>query len=173
MGSIETLVIQTEDAYAWTNKLINSIPHDRWDTTPEVIDSNVTWQVGHLLMSEYYHSIRSIRGHHPEIVSEVPLKKYAELFADTSPLLAVGKINPLELHNHLTFVQKISVEVINSLTINDLESDLAAARTPNPVAKNKFEAIDWNIKHTLWHCGQLALLKRIVHERYDFGLRKK
>ncbi|WP_216824389.1 hypothetical protein [Emticicia sp. TH156] len=38
-------------------------------------------------------------------------------------------------------------------------------------SKTKFEALDWNIKHTLWHCRQIGLLKRVVDKRYDFGLR--
>ncbi len=41
----------------------------------------------------------------------------------------------------------------------------------HPVAKTKFEAIDWNIKHTMYHCGQIGILRRIVDKRYDFGLR--
>ncbi|MCE7059373.1 hypothetical protein [Dyadobacter sp. CY343] len=31
--------------------------------------------------------------------------------------------------------------------------------------------IDWNIKHTVYHCGQIGILSRIVEKRFDFGLR--
>jgi len=40
----------------------------------------------------------------------------------------------------------------------------------HPVAKTKFEAISWNIKHTMWHCGQIACIKRLIHGGFDFGL---
>ncbi len=63
-------------------------------------------------------------------------------------------------------------KVIKSLSDQDLESELSPTEVPHPVAKNKFEAIDWNIKHTMWHCGQIGILKRIIDERFDFGLKK-
>jgi hypothetical protein len=59
------------------------------------------------------------------------------------------------------------------LTESDLESELEKTDTPHPIAKNKYEALDWNIKHTMWHCGQLGILKRIIDKRFDFGLHMK
>jgi len=47
---------------------------------------------------------------------------------------------------------------------------LGLTETKHPIAKNNFEALDGNIKHTLWHCGQLGILKRVLNERFDFGL---
>lgn len=66
---------------------------------------------------------------------------------------------------------KKSIEIIKSLSPGDLQSELEPSPVSHPIAKNKFEALDWNIKHTMWHCGQLGVL-RVVHERYDFGLKK-
>lgn len=40
----------------------------------------------------------------------------------------------------------------------------------NGLKRNDFLAVSWNMEHTMWHCGQLALLKRIFGKRYDFGL---
>ena len=53
MNQIEILSKQTYDAYAWVNKLISAIPYDKWDDIPDVIASNVSWQVGHLILSYY------------------------------------------------------------------------------------------------------------------------
>ena len=80
---------------------------------------------------------------------------------------------PEELRNHLTIMQKRSIEVVDSLCLDDLQSPLHSTEIPHPIAKNKFEALDWNIKHTMWHCGQLGILMRIAGERFDFGFRRK
>ena len=55
MNQIDMLSAQTESAYDWTNKLISSTPYNKWDTIPEVIASSVSWQVGYLIMSFYFH----------------------------------------------------------------------------------------------------------------------
>jgi len=43
----------------------------------------------------------------------------------------------------------------------------------HPLAKTKFDALDWNVKHTMWHCGQLGILVRIAGERFNFGMRRE
>ncbi len=172
MNEVEILTRQTENAYDWTNKLIDSIPYEKWDNTPEIIETNLTWQVGHLIMSFYYYSIKVIVGHQMDIIQKVPLKAYDELFTNASPKNAVGKTTPKELQNQLNIVQQKSIYVIKSLTESDLESKLERSPTPHPFAKTKLEALDWNIKHTMYHCGQVGILKRILDKRFDFGLRK-
>ncbi|PRD57065.1 DinB family protein [Sphingobacterium gobiense] len=171
MNQIEILVKQTKDAYEWTNKVISSIPQDKWDNIPKIIESNVSWQVGHLIMSFYYHSIMVIKGHQMDILQKIPMKEYDVYFTDASPNKALGKTDPVDLQNNLMFVQARSMEIIASLSEKDLRSELEGTLVPHPIATNKFEALDWNIKHTMWHCGQLGILKRIVHERYNFGLK--
>lgn len=113
-----------------------------------------------------------IVGHQMELVQEVPLKEYAKLFTDAAPVHALGKTAPKTLQRQLYQVEQKSLAIIRALPPADLDSGLVPTPVPHPIAKTKFEALDWNVKHTMWHCGQLGILKRIVHERYDFGLRK-
>jgi hypothetical protein len=44
---------QTHDAYNWINKLVKSVSYEKWDNTPSVIETSVSWQMGHLIMSLY------------------------------------------------------------------------------------------------------------------------
>jgi len=83
MTPIEILSRQTSDAYNWTNKLTTSVSYDTWDNIPDVIETSVSWQVGHLIVSLYYHSIMVIVGHH--------------FFTTGSPKNAIGKARPEEL----------------------------------------------------------------------------
>jgi hypothetical protein len=172
MHAIQILTKQTEDAYDWVNKLVDSIPYEHWEDIPEVLETNVSWQVGHLIMSFYYHSILVISGHQMDIIQQVPLKIYDDLFTDGPPEETVGKSDPEVLKKQLLLVQQKSITLIESLSETDLLSPLMPTPTPHPIAKNKFEALDWNIKHTMYHCGQIGILKRIINGRYDFGLKR-
>lgn len=173
MGSIDSLKSQTQDAYHWINRIIHSIPEDRWEYTPDVLETNVSWQTGHLIMSFYYHSILVIAGHQTDLLPSIPLNNYNTLFTDASPRLCLGKIKPEDLNHHLTLVQKKSIDIISALSPNDLEQPLEPTPFPHPIAKTKLEALDWNIKHAMYHCGQIGILKRIIHGRFDFGLKTK
>lgn len=172
MDQIEILTSQTESSYQWTNALIETIPLNKWDTLPDTIASNISWQVGHLIMSHYYHSVMVIVGHQMDIIKKIPLKEYDEYFTDAPPVKSIGKTNPTDLLAHLSIVQQKSIKIIQELSLTDLESKLFPTPTPHPIAKKKFEAIDWNIKHTMYHCGQIGIIKRIIDERHDFGLRR-
>ncbi|SDJ87871.1 DinB superfamily protein [Catalinimonas alkaloidigena] len=171
MNEVEVLAKQTEEAYAWTNTLLHSIPYETWDQIPSVVDTSVTWQAGHLIMSIFFHSIITITGHPAGVHQQVPLRDYAALFTSAPPQQSLGKTKPETLQTQLQLVEQTSLRVINGLTPDDLQRPLEPTQVPHPIAKTKFEALNWNISHTMWHCGQLGLLKRIVHERFDFGLK--
>lgn len=173
MNEVKTLTRQTENAYGWMHKLLDSIPMKKWETTPKVIESNISWQVGHQIISLYYHSILVIRGHQPDVMEKVPLKEYSNHYTfRIPPKEIIDKKKPEELIHHLSIVEMKSIEIIKSITPEDLLSELEPTQIIHPVAKNKFEALDWNIKHTMWHCGQLAILKRVVDSRFDFKIQK-
>jgi hypothetical protein len=172
MTPIEILMKQTENAYDWTNRLISDVPFSKWDNMPPMLQTNISWQVGHLIMSHYFHSVMVIVGHQKDIVQKIPLKHYNELFIDTSPEHAVGRIAPELLLEHLGILQTRSIEIIRSLSLEDLENKLEPTPVSHPIAQTKYEAIDWNIKHTMYHCGQIGMVKRIVDVRHDFGLRR-
>ncbi|WP_336518203.1 DinB family protein [Pollutibacter soli] len=173
MTEKDILITQTLDTYQWTNTFLNSIPFEKWDITPGILETNVTWQAGHLIMSNYYHSIMVVAGHQMDVLKMVPLKEYNAFFTDGSPMVCVGKTKPEELLEYLKIVQEKSIHILENLSPDDLDHALEPTPIPHPIAKIKREALDWNIKHTMYHCGQIGLLKRVIHERYDFGLRKE
>jgi hypothetical protein len=170
MDQITMLAKQTESVYTWTNKLLLSITHEKWNVTPDIIESNIKWQTGHLIVSVYYHSIMVIVGHRMDILQHVHLKEYSALFTNAAPANVSGKTKPEQLQQHLLFMQQQSIEVIRSLSPAGLEAALAPVQPAHPIAKNKLEALEWNIQHTMWHCGQIGLLKRVIDKRFDFGL---
>jgi hypothetical protein len=172
MEQIKILTKQTQDAYNWANKIIRSIPASKWDHIPEVVETNVTWQIGHLTVSFYFHSIMVIKGHQTPILKKIPLKAYDALFTNALPVYSIGQAEPEKLFEDFIYMQQESMAMIKSVSDEDLEMPLEVTEVPHPIARSKFEALDWNIKHTMWHCGQLGILKRVIDSRFDFGLKR-
>jgi hypothetical protein len=172
MNEVEVLAWQTENVYQWTNKLIESVPLDRWEHSPEVLETNVAWQVGHLIMSHYFHTVMVIVGHQRDLLEKIPMRQYDEIFTNGQPSDVKGRVEPTQLLGQLKLMQGRSLEIIKSLAPENLHNALEPTRIPHPIAKTKFESLDWNIKHTMYHCGQIGTLKRVVDKRYDFGFRR-
>lgn len=171
---ITVLHQQTANAYNWVNTLIEAVPFEKWEDTPDVINSNISWQTGHLITSFYFHTVMCMVGHVPEILNTIPIKAYSDLFAfGGDPSVVKGKSNPEALIQHLKQMQTYSLDTIAGLSPEDLNAALEPTQVTHPVAKTKFEALDWNIKHTMWHCGQIATIRRLVNGAYHFALDKK
>src|SRR5687768_6270023 len=111
MTEVQILTSQTESVYDWTNKLIKTVPYEKWDNIPEIIQTSISWQVGHLIMSHYFHSIMVVVGHQMDIIKKIPIKDYDELFTKASPENSVGKIDPALLSEQLNMVQQKSISI--------------------------------------------------------------
>ncbi len=175
MTVIDALIKQTQVAHSWTNKLIDSVPKKHWDDTPDTLASNISWQVGHLVISEYYHAILVITGFDEEITEKIDLREHNQKYGyDSVPLNQVGTTSHEVLQEQLHFMQNKVITNISGLTLSDLEGKVEEPiKQKHPVAITKFDAVSWNIKHTMWHCGQMATIKRLIHGGYDFGLQKR
>lgn len=102
------------------------------------------------------------------------MKEYSQSFGyGTNAESVAGKIDIPKLKADHQFMQEQSLGVIASLEDSQLDDELEPTQVTHPVAKNKLEALDWNVKHTMWHCGQLSMVRRAVHERYAFALHRK
>ena len=167
----EILHKQTKHSYHWLNKIIEDIPENKWELTPEKIETNIVWQIGHLIVSINYHSIIVINGQPIEIYKDFPFQKYAELFTKAKAKDAIGKVSVSELKKFSELFQKKSLDTLNYLSDDELNNPLEPFVIKHPIAKTKQEAIEWNIQHTMWHCGQIGLLKRYLSNKQDYGLK--
>ncbi|QCX00718.1 DinB family protein [Aggregatimonas sangjinii] len=169
------LLKQTKDAHIWTNKLIDSVPIENWDDTPNTLASNISWQIGHLIISEYYHSILVVSGFDEEITQKIDLKTHNQRYGyESVPAKQVGHNDGAVLREQLHFMQHKVIQNVSALTLKDLESKVEQPiKQKHPVAITKLDAVSWNIKHTMWHCGQIATIKRLIHGGFDFGLPRR
>ena len=59
MSKIDFLKEQIVEARTFVNRLMSELPEDLWYVIPEGTDSNFIWQVGHLLVSQNFHTLTS------------------------------------------------------------------------------------------------------------------
>ena len=168
MTPTEILLVQTKEAHQWTLKLINSIPDDKWLTLPPIIESNIHWQVGHLIITHFYHNIVCLKTPQQDVFTLIPIMDYYPVFTAGGHAKSESIITAAELKQNLDKVQSKALSIIEQLDEKDLRSELFPTQFPHPIAKTKFEALSWNIQHTMWHCGQIALIKRVVDKPFSF-----
>lgn len=171
MTETQMLVDQTANAYQWINKLVETVPREKWNIIPPTVESSIDWQIGHLIISHYFHAVMVIRGHQMDLLQQLPIREYSEWFTVAAPSQSLGKVDSAKLEEGLLLMQQKSLAILATLRTSELDDPLEPTPTAHPIATTKREAIDWNIKHTMYHCGQLGLIKRIVDKRHDFGLR--
>ncbi|MEM6768861.1 MAG: DinB family protein [Bacteroidota bacterium] len=159
---------QSKDAFAWAKKLMTGVPEELWYTMPEGIGTHLAWQVGHLALSCYYHSVMVITGHQPDVLQKVAVKAYNEYYNTAQPEKSVHVHSPEELLEATAIMEEKSLSTISGMTEENLKEELFDLGFPHPVASNKWEAIDWNVKHYMYHCGQIGILRRALGISFDF-----
>jgi hypothetical protein len=106
-----------------------------------------------------------------DVLQQLPIRDYSMWFTVAAPLQSLGKADSAKLGEDLRLMQQKSLTILATLKDSELANPLEPTPTAHPIATTKREAIDWNIKHTMYLCGQIGLIKRIVDQRHDFGLR--
>lgn len=146
-----------------TDKLLVSIPIEKWDDTPDIIQSNLNWQIGHIILANYLHGIASISGVHTEFREKANVPDYIKFYGPKSNPTDFKEEKPSgeELMEVYEFCLSIILENLENLTDTDLEKD---TEVPNPSVKNKYQALMWLSQHQSWHNGQIAVLKRLLND---------
>lgn len=168
---VNLLKKQTNDSINWTNKLIENISPEQWFKSSEIIETNLAWQIGHLTLSNYYYGVVLVNGLDEEFSDIIGTKKYRELFAknnnrdDLNSIVTVQEIQD----NWKLLIQKTN-ETIETLMDRNLAEPIFAMHKPHPFVKTIEDSLSWNIKHTMWHCGQIATHSRIIGSPFDLGM---
>lgn len=79
MSKIDFLKEQIIEARTFVNRLMSELPEDLWYVIPEGTDSNFIWQVGHLLVSQNFHTLTAVTGVNEKVGRLVPIQKYNTL----------------------------------------------------------------------------------------------
>lgn len=160
---LEFIKDQTQLTRNHTLRLLNDTPFNLWYETPKVIETNIAWLTGHLIVSQYYHSIAVITGPNLEIFKEVLLKEYFPIYSMmTKSTTNELSPEPQRLLNELKTIHKHAMFQLEKLNDEDLDKPLEPTKMQHPLAKTKYDALTWFFRHEMWHLGQISTLKRIL-----------
>lgn len=163
MTELDFLKKQTIESHEWTLKVLGRTELDQWSTQVPGIESNLLWQAGHITLTMHFHVVYLMRGSQEHIYTKVDLKKYAQLFnMGTHPADCIGKISPEQVLKDLQFMQSACIEMMETFTEEELSEPLKDRKVRHPFARTKYQSLSWNFKHIMYHCGQIAVIQRMM-----------
>jgi hypothetical protein len=164
MEIIELIKDQIQSVKEKTDSFIISAREKDWGYTPQIIETNFNWQIGHIILANYLHGIASISGANENVRAKINIPDFIKFYGiNSNPNLYFDeKPNSEVLTNQYEFIFELIFVELSNLKIEDLEKN---TEIPNPGAKTKYEALTTLITHQSWHNGQIAILKRLLENR--------
>jgi hypothetical protein len=161
MEIIELIKDQIQSVKEKTDSFIISTTEKDWNFTPQIIETNFNWQIGHIVLANYLHGVASISGVNEKVRALINIPNFIKFYGiNSNPNLYFDeKPNSEELISQYEMIFELIFVKLNNLKIEDLEKN---TEIPNPGAKTKYEALTTLIKHQSWHNGQIAILKRLL-----------
>ncbi|MCX6239261.1 MAG: DinB family protein [Bacteroidia bacterium] len=162
MNKIEFLRDQIIETRNFTIRLIGELPEDMWYRIPDSTDSNFAWQVGHLIVSQNFHTLTVISGRNAKVAEHMPLDRYNRLFYGMGSLhrsLSNDLIPVKKLKEDLELVHNTAIENLMKLSEEQLDEKLEPIPFKHPRAEIKYEALSWSFKHEMWHCAEMEDIK--------------
>lgn len=158
---IKDQIISTKEK---TDNFIKNIELEKWNISPDIIETNMNWQIGHLILANYLHGIASISGANEKVREKINMQNFIKFYGPNSnpKMLSDEKPKNEDLLNLYEFIFELINIEISKVKIDDLNS---TTEVPNPSAKTKYEALTSLFKHQSWHNGQIAILSRILNNR--------
>lgn len=163
MRTIDFLKEQLIEARTFVNRLMSELPEDLWYVIPEGTDSNFIWQVGHLLVSQNFHTMTAVTGVNGKVGELLPIQDYNRMFNGMGTLhrsIEKGLIPVPDLREQLETVHKICLDNLETLEDDILSEKLEPLPFKHPVAETKYEALSWSFKHEMWHSAEMEEIKR-------------
>ena len=162
MDTVHFLIDQFKLSRGKIFELLNEVPHDVWFKNAGAPNSNVAWQVGHLVLASNYHCISLVLGINEAMIQKDSFKiymKYCIGLGSINRSLPEGFISVEDLISDLKEVHDISITGLRNLQDSDLNRPLEPTKMKHPFAKTKYEALSWAFKHDIWHCAEIENLK--------------
>lgn len=163
MNAIEIIKDQIISTKEKTDNFIKNIELEKWNTSPEILETNMNWQIGHLILANYLHGIASISGANEKVRERINMPDFIKFYGpNSSPKMFLDeKPKNEELLKLYEFIFELIYLELSKVKIEELNN---ATEIPNPSAKTKYEALTTLFKHQAWHNGQIAILNRILNK---------
>ena len=160
MSKIEFLKEQMIEARAFVKRLMSELPEDLWYVIPEGTDSNFIWQVGHLLVSQNFHTMTAVTGVNKKVGELLPIKEYNRIFNGMGTMHRSIEKDMIKLKEEFEIVHQICISSLETLNDDILSDCLEPLPFKHQVAEVKYEALAWSFKHEMWHSAEMEAIKR-------------
>jgi len=155
---IDHLIDRLEAASRWTTDLTKDIDEGRWFEAPREDLGHLAWQLGHIAVSRI--ALVHVRccDRTVEDCCDPHLMKIlgrgSVPVADPAAYPALGVIK--ELYKD---TQEQVVKLVREMSADQLQKETVGP--PHPMFSNKAGAISMAAMHECFHCGQIALMRRL------------
>ena len=161
MEEIELIRQQFKLSQEWTLRLVEKLEERYWKETLAEVNSNINWQVGHIVTSLYFQALVCIGGSRDRIKNEVSVGELINFYKRGTQAgeKLVEKPAKEELLLALNIIFQEVEEALLELNSASLDEPVAVQ---HPIAKTKREVLSWCTHHQMWHNGIISLLKRVL-----------
>ena len=167
MNVIDIVKEQIKASHKKVKTISKGVDFDDWYTIPEGINTNVAWQLGHLIISKPFQLVIAPISRTREIYTVLPFKEYLKQFGlGTKPMLRQeGSPTPEEMLQYFDAVQTFCLDKLSEFDTDALNDP---TEVPHPIAKTKYESLMWSFQHEIWHCGQMAMISRELGKPLEY-----
>ena len=146
-----------------TDKLIAGFSKEAWFETPNIINTNLNWQIGHIILANYLHGVASISGPNTAVKERINIPDFVKFYGPNSNPMDFENEKPseeklLKMYDFMFSIIEAQLEKLNEADLDD------STVVPNPAVKTKYEALVWLSHHQSWHNGQIAVLRRVMNK---------
>lgn len=155
-----------QDQFQQSRKIIRTflgqVPQDKWFITAGLPQSNIAWQVGHLVIATNLQGISMLSGPDEDTQSRLSFpiyRNYCIGLGSKERILPEGLIEPSQLLSELNVVHATCEQKLLQLTNEELDLPPEPSAINHPIAETKYEILSWLFKHDAWHCAEMELIK--------------
>ncbi len=146
-----------------TDKLIAGFSKETWFETPNILNTNLNWQIGHIILANYLHGVASISGSNAAVKEKINIPDFLKFYGPNSNPIDFENEKPdqkelLKMYDFMFSIIETQLEKLNGIDLED------STVVPNPAVKTKYEALVWLSHHQSWHNGQIAILNRVLKD---------
>jgi hypothetical protein len=159
MSRLSEALEQIDFAHRYTRERAVSVPLADWFTVTAGSVSHVAWQVGHLASSEYRLCLARLRPRTPEDESLISDEFITMFGREALPANVTG----YTAEHILSVFDAVHARVMEELpSYPDADLDLTPLGKPHPLFTTRIGGLRYAPLHEMIHCGQIALLRRML-----------
>lgn len=148
------------ESRAMTERMIADVVGDEWFWQPGEGMNHIAWHLGHLAFAQYFLCLKRQRDRTVEdesLITTKFLKKYKQGSVPKGDPEANFSVE--EIRSVLAGVHERSLAELAERADVEL---LVPSPPQHPIFETKLGAVEWCSQHEMMHCGQIALLRRLM-----------